>query len=136
MAHGIKGLLDDMGHKTVCLDALSHGALDLTNFDGIIFGCSTHGEGELNPEAERYFERLHTKDVDFNGKAVAIFGLGESVYPCFCSSVPIAEKKFMSLGARVILPSLKIDMMEFDQKAREKQLIDWLKRVGGEFDTY
>ena len=44
-------------------------------YDNFIFGVSTWGEGDLQDDWECYVEAFRT--IDFTGKTVAIFGLGD-----------------------------------------------------------
>jgi flavodoxin I len=49
---------------------------DLAPYSNIIFGSSTWGSGDLQDDFEKFAESLG--QVDFTGKKVAIFGLGDS----------------------------------------------------------
>lgn len=71
---------------TVLTDLIGEEKLDLQNiFDGsiekfedyeeIILGLSTWYDGELQSDWEEFFEEF--KKIDFSGKRVAIFGLGD-----------------------------------------------------------
>lgn len=48
---------------------------DLQGCDVLLLGSSTWGQGDLQDDWEDFLPNL--KDVDFNGKTVAIFGLGD-----------------------------------------------------------
>lgn len=45
------------------------------NYDKLIFGSSTWGEGELQDDWEESWEQF--KSLNFEGKTVALFGLGD-----------------------------------------------------------
>ncbi|MBM3403798.1 MAG: flavodoxin [Bacteroidetes bacterium] len=53
---------------------------DVQRFDNLIFGLSTWGVSDMQDDFEDFLEVL--ENVDFNGKKVALFGLGDSsTYP-------------------------------------------------------
>ncbi len=73
---------------------------EVQNCEALIFGTPTLGDGEL-PEALEAF--LPTLDgVDFSGKPVALFGLGDQVeYPKeFVDALGILYRKLKKLGAQ------------------------------------
>lgn len=47
----------------------------LAQYDNLIFGTSTWGEGDLQDDWESFIDEV--KNADFNGKTVAIFGCGD-----------------------------------------------------------
>jgi flavodoxin I len=49
---------------------------DLASADKLILGTSTWQEGELQEDWEDFFPQLD--DIDFGGKTVALFGLGDA----------------------------------------------------------
>ncbi len=128
-AFGIKKCLEEMGHDVKCFDAARAEAASFQGIDALFFGCATYGHGELNEEAKDFFEELKKKKISLKDIPAAVFGLGESVYPDFASAVHIAEEEFALLGAKVVLPSLKIDMMEYDREIRASQMREWLADV-------
>jgi len=82
---------------------------ELNNYDLIILGCSTWGEGELQDEFIDFYEKL--KDISLAGKKAAVFGPGYSeMYPdTFCKAVDIIEERVKECRARILLESLKVD---------------------------
>ncbi|HRN70838.1 MAG TPA: flavodoxin domain-containing protein, partial [Candidatus Woesebacteria bacterium] len=56
-----------------------------------ILGSSTWTDAELNPISEEFFNRLNSSNIDLNGIKFALFGLGESYYPEFCTVVEKME---------------------------------------------
>lgn len=48
---------------------------DLENFDLLLIGCSTWGEGELQDDFEEFIDTL--KEANLAGKCVALFGYGD-----------------------------------------------------------
>ena len=72
VAFKLKDLLGDVDVFNV--DSAS--ADDLANYDNIIFGASTWEIGELQEDWETFIDVLD--DVDFGGKTIAYFGLGDA----------------------------------------------------------
>jgi flavodoxin I len=74
-------------------------AEDLQQYDSIIFGTPTLGDGELPDPLLEFMPTLES--VDFTGKTVALFGLGDQEgYPDeFVDALGILYKKLKKLGA-------------------------------------
>lgn len=50
---------------------------DFEKYEKLIFGLSTWFDGDLQSDWDNFFEQFKT--LDFNGKTVALFGLGDQV---------------------------------------------------------
>lgn len=74
-----------------------------------ILGSSTWTDGELNPISEEFFNRLNSSNIDLNGIKFALFGLGESYYPEFCTVVEKMENIIKSKNGIVVVENLKLD---------------------------
>jgi len=57
------------------IDISSDSVTQMKDCDFIIIGASTWGEGDLQDDWEDCFNEL--KEIDFKGKTVALFGLGD-----------------------------------------------------------
>ena len=70
--------------------------------DGYIIGLSTVDEGLLQEDWRRLWEDID--DVDFSGKTVAIFGLGDQVKygKWFVDAIGIVYDKVTAGGAKVV----------------------------------
>lgn len=70
--------------------------------DGFILGLSTVDEGLLQEDWRRFWDSM--EDIDWAGKTVAIFGLGDQVKYAkwFVDGVGIVHDKVSALGACVI----------------------------------
>lgn len=70
--------------------------------DGYIIGLSTVDKGLLQEDWRRFWDNMD--DIDFEGKTVAIFGLGDQVkYPeWFVDAIGIVYDKVVELGAKVV----------------------------------
>jgi flavodoxin short chain len=78
-------------------------------YDAVVMGCSTWGDAdvELQDDFVDIYENMDK--VGLAGKKVAVFGCGDSSYTHFCGAVDVIEKKAESLGAKIVVGSLKID---------------------------
>ncbi|HEY0867696.1 MAG TPA: flavodoxin, partial [Fimbriimonas sp.] len=70
--------------------------------DGYILGLSTVDEGLLQEDWRRFWDQI--EDIDWEGKTVAIFGLGDPAKygKWFVDAVGIVHDKLASLGATMI----------------------------------
>ena len=72
------------------------------DYDNFILGIPTWYDGELQSDWEEYFEEFKT--IDFTGKKVAIFGLGDQLgyEEWFCDGVGILAKTVLKNGGQTI----------------------------------
>lgn len=70
--------------------------------DKFILGIPTWYDGELQSDWEDYFDKF--KEIDFTGKTVAVFGLGDQVGydEWFCDGVGILAEVVEKNGGKVI----------------------------------
>ena len=97
IAEDIKKLWDEVEVTTV--DDLSP---DYWDHDKFILGIPTWYDGELQSDWEDYFEEF--KKVDFTGKSVAVFGLGDQIGydEWFCDGIGILAEVVEKNGGKVI----------------------------------
>lgn len=88
-------------------------ANDLTNYDAILFGTYTWGDGELPFEVEDFYEDL--ADEELLGKQVALFGSCDSFYPAYGAAIDLMAEQFRSVGAEVVQEALKVDLTPDEQ---------------------
>jgi flavodoxin I len=74
----------------------------INEYDKIILGGSTWGDGELNDDWEDVWSDF--SKLDLSNKTVALFGLGdqESYSDEFCSAIGIIYEQVLKQGAKVI----------------------------------
>jgi len=80
---------------------------DIEKFDKLIFGASTIGRDSWDAKhAEMGWDKLtyQLDEIDFTGKTVALFGLGNQIfYPDhFLDTMGIIGKKAMAKGAKIV----------------------------------
>ena len=82
-------------------DVATTDPVDLGDYDLLVLGSSTHGNGELE---EDWFDFVAAAEVlDLKGKKVALFGCGdETMADTFCDAVGILYDKLKNTGAEFI----------------------------------
>lgn len=71
-------------------------------YDTLIIGCPTWNIGQLQEDWDVVYDQLD--NLDFSGKRIAIFGLGDQYdYPDnFCDAIGILGRKFIERGAELV----------------------------------
>ena len=82
--------------------------------DKFILGIPTWYDGDLQSDWEEYFEEF--KEIDFTGKTVAIFGLGDQLgyEEWFCDGVGILAEVVIKNGGTVIGYTDKDESYDFE----------------------
>lgn len=108
-AKKIAGHLGDI--KT--FDISFSGADKINEFDKLIIGCSTWGEGELQDDFEDVWDDFCS--LDFSGKTVALFGLGdqEDYADEYVDAMGIIYEQVSTKGATIV-GSWPVDEYEYD----------------------
>lgn len=75
---------------------------DFDFVDGFVIGLSTVDEGLLQEDWRRFWDNI--EDVEFEGKVVALFGLGDQVKygKWFVDAIGIVHDKVKELGGKVV----------------------------------
>ena len=83
--------------------------------DKFILGIPTWYDGELQSDWEDYFEEFKT--IDFTGKKVAIFGLGDQIgyEEWFCDGIGILGKVVIKNGGKLLGYTEKDSSYDFDE---------------------
>lgn len=103
------------GESVVTLHDVADG--EISDFDGyeyIIIGCPTWNVGELQADWEGLYDELD--NVDFSGKKIAYFGLGDQVGYAdnFQDAMGILEEKISGQGGTTVGP-WSTDGYEFNE---------------------
>ncbi len=74
----------------------------ISEFEKVIIGCSTWGDGELQDDFEEAWDEFCS--LDFSGKTVALFGLGDQdgYADEYVDAMGIIYEQVVSKGANVI----------------------------------
>jgi flavodoxin I len=89
-------------------DILEVDATELQNYDGILLGTYTWGDGDLPDEILDFYEEMNT--LNLTGKKAAVFGSCDSSYEHRGRAVDLLMEKLIELGADIVLDELKIDL--------------------------
>ena len=74
--------------------------------------CSTTGQGDLPDDILPWFAEIKAKAPYLPKLKYGVIGLGDSSYDTFCGAGQQLETLFAELGAKAVIPILKIDAME------------------------
>ena len=118
VAEDLIKLIDNVEVTTV--DELTED--DWTNNDKFILGIPTWYDGELQSDWEDYFEEFKT--LDFTGKTIAIFGLGDQLgyQEWFCDGIGILGEVILKNGGKLIGYTKNDD--SYDLHVTPKSLLD------------
>lgn len=114
-AQKIKEMLSQQISENVDLfDIAEVKVSSLSQYDFLILGSSTWSDGMLQDDWDAAYANLD--GMDFTGKTVAIFGLGDQFgFPDnFCNAIGILAKKFVELGAELVGFDYLDDSYEFN----------------------
>lgn len=76
----------------------------------VLFVISTQGEGELPETAQNFYIDLKNSEINLEKLNYAVFGLGDSSYPLFCSAGILLDEALAEKKANRILPLVKADV--------------------------
>ncbi|MCU4157444.1 flavodoxin domain-containing protein [Carboxylicivirga sp. A043] len=93
----------------------------------LLIAVSTDGEGELPPNARKFFQLLqHDEMPMLNNLQYAICGLGDSSYDNFCGAGKMLDAQLQKLGAQTIINRVDCDL-DF-----KKSALQWIQNT---YDT-
>ncbi len=97
---------------------------DIKDQTQLLVVTSTHGAGELPDNIQPLFDEIAQSELDLSKMQFGVVGLGSSDYDTFCFAVDTVEKILTEKGAKLVCPSLRIDVVEnFDHDSTAE---DWL----------
>ncbi|MFD1929559.1 flavodoxin domain-containing protein [Sporosarcina siberiensis] len=99
---------NDFDITTMSFDFTNLDALDLLQYDGILFGTHTYNDGDLPFETDVFLDTLLT--LDLNNKIVGIFGSGDTSYSYFCEAVEIMKDEFALRNAIVLEHTVRVNL--------------------------
>ncbi len=105
-------IADEMGLnnlvETTVIDMFDAYPEDLNQYDGIMIGMYTWGDGDVPDEMLELLDEI--EDYDLTSKVVALFGSGDTFYEYFCGALEPFEEALQKAGAIMSQESLKVDM--------------------------
>nr|WP_255807770.1 flavodoxin [Cohnella mopanensis] len=117
IAEAIAKGIREAGVEPVMKSVLDAVASELEQYDGILLGAYTWGDGDLPDEFVDFYEEMDR--LRLNNKKAAAFGSCDSVYPEYGVAVDQLIEKLEQQGAEVVLPGLKIELAPSPQEAEE-----------------
>ncbi|EMT45969.1 MULTISPECIES: flavodoxin [Anoxybacillus] len=117
MAEAIAEGVREQGIELNVKEVLDAVAVELEQYDGILLGAYTWGDGELPDDFLDFYDELD--DVNLTGKKAAVFGSCDSSYEKYGAAVDILIEKLQERGAEVVLEGLKVELTPTNE---EKQL--------------
>lgn len=107
IANLIAEAIQNMGHQVDIREMYEMDATELNEYDHILLGSCTWGDGELPHEALVFYEEMD--HINLQGKTAAAFGSCDSNYYEYGAAVDLLAKKTKELGADIVLENLKIE---------------------------
>lgn len=99
--------LAELGHQTDLHSVRYQGQdPDFSKYQMVLFGAPTYDDGKLEQGMRVFIAKCK---ADLSQLKVAIFGLGNSSYPQFCTSATVLEEWVTQQHGHVQIPSLKVD---------------------------
>ncbi|HET7580200.1 MAG TPA: flavodoxin [Bacillales bacterium] len=104
IAKGIR----EAGEEVEVMEAFETDASILSNYDGILIGTYTWGDGDLPDELLDFHDELH--DLDLTGKYAAVFGSFDWSYMDGGIAVDKVRDTLQKRGAEIVLEDLKVEL--------------------------
>src|SRR4051794_5887064 len=104
VANGVRQAGEDLEVIDI-MDGIEASALE--NYDGVLLGSYTWGDGELPDDFLDFYDEMES--INLTGKKAAVFGSCDSAYPNFGAAVDILMEKLRERGAEVYPKGLKVD---------------------------
>lgn len=127
----IQTRLEENAITTTLAEAHAIDANAMKDHDIIILGSNTwFVNGEEGQMHSWFFElKNNIADASFNGKAFAVFGLGDTSYFSFCKSVDHLENLVDSWKGKKIVPSLRINRFYADEEKKTDHVLAWTDQI-------
>jgi len=109
LAEGVVSGLKRGGTEVTVKDVTEAEVDKLLDYDVIVLGSSTWGDGELQDDFVDFYNKMDK--VLLTGKKAAVFGPGdkESYPDTYCEAVNILEERLKKCGAEIIVKNFKVD---------------------------
>ena len=109
VADGVKTVHQDLEMK----DGLNIMPDELGEYDGIILGSYSWGDGDIPDDFLDFYEEMD--GVDLSGKKAAVFGSCDSSFETYGGAVDKLIEKLQECGAEVVLEGLKVELTPNDE---------------------
>ena len=107
VAEVMQKLLGQVGH-TVALHSAKYNGFqpDLANTQALLFGAPTYDDGYLEKTMQDLIAQFNP---DLSQHKVAVFGLGNRIYPQFCKAADVLEEWVKKNNGVPVISTLRID---------------------------
>jgi flavodoxin I len=113
MARAIADGIRASGCEVDLKDMFYAKADELVDYDGLLLGSCTWGDGDLPDEALFFYEELD--DLSLQGVKAAAFGSCDSNYDSYGAAVDLLEEKLRDRGADIVAEKLKLELLPSDE---------------------
>ncbi|XEC95457.1 flavodoxin [Paenibacillus tarimensis] len=117
MAEAVAEGVREAGVDPVVKSVLDANAGELAEYDAVILGAYTWGDGELPDEFLDFYEEMD--EIDLSGRKSAVFGSADSAYPQFGAAVDTLLEKLRERGAENVLEGMKVELGPSDSEKQE-----------------
>lgn len=100
---------------------------EFNNYELILLGSPTWGDGNVHDLFLRLFEKSINKK--YPGKKFGVFGLGDTTYAHFCTSVEHLSEYVKNIGGTLVGDGLKINNFYFNQEEEMPRIIEWADKI-------
>ncbi len=121
----VEEALKSIGISVAIKNAYETKPAELTLYPYVILGSSTYGQGDLQLDFRKF--ELGVDEMDLTGCKAAVFGSGNSRYTCFFEAVDILGAKLNILGAQLLVPGLRQDMLT--QTSESEDIRQWVRNM-------
>lgn len=96
------------GIEPVLKSVIDANASELEQYDGILLGAYTWGDGDLPDEFLDFYEEMD--NVVLTGRKAAVFGSADSSYSRYGAAVDTLIAKLKQQGAELVQEGLKVEL--------------------------
>lgn len=114
MAEAVAAGMAETVQRLELKDVMDTDVEDLKEYDGVLLGAYTWGDGELPDEFLDFYEELD--DLNLSGMPAAVFGSCDSSYPFYGAAVDTLDEKLRELGADLLLDGLKVELTPSEEE--------------------
>lgn len=123
--------LAESGVEAEAVDMMDAGADFFEENRTVVVCVSTHGDGELPPDAMDFYEALEEERPELSGVAFGVCGLGDNAYEDFCEAGSFMSRFLVELGAREVIERHEIDGSVGEEETAEAR--EWAIRAAVAF---
>lgn len=123
--------LKDSEHRVELLTAAEASAASLEQPDLLILASPSWDYNGQQGMPHEDFEALQQRlgDIHLDGKPTAVLALGDSNFTYFCGAAAHLSEWLQKLGAKEVVPPLKIDQYYTDENGAKEQIAGWIKAL-------